>query len=122
MQYIDFSSKKVRTQLLASAFVVTFFLMVAFMHGLYTRHLMKLPNYSLLQHSRSLAPEDVQGWMTFEYLNFVFKLPPDYLRQTLSIENARYPRVTLKRYADRAGIDLSLLIHNTREAIQNYRP
>src|SRR5579872_7402624 len=36
-----------------------------------------------------------QAWMTFDYVNRVFTLPPDYLRSTLNISDSRYPRLTI---------------------------
>ncbi|OGI15101.1 MAG: hypothetical protein A3E38_00560 [Candidatus Moranbacteria bacterium RIFCSPHIGHO2_12_FULL_54_9] len=75
----------------------------------------------MLQQPRTVTTEDIQGWMTFEYLNVVFKLPPEYLREALSIETAKYPRITLRRYAEQSRIDPPALIRSVQEAIAEYR-
>ena len=75
----------------------------------------------MLQQPRTVTTEDIQGWMTFEYLNVVFKLPPEYLRETLGIENAKYPRITLRRYAEQSKLSLPTLIQDIQEAIAGYR-
>ena len=40
-----------------------------------------------------------QTWMTFDYINHIFALPPDYLQKTLSITNTRYPHITITQYS-----------------------
>lgn len=121
MSLIDFSSRKTKI-ILGIGMLLLVLLLAFFLHRLYVRHFIKLPNYQSLQEKRPLAPEDIQGWMTFEYINFVFKLPPDYLRQELSIESDQYPKTTLKKYASKAGVKASLLIENVQEAVRQYKP
>ena len=38
----------------------------------------------------------VRSWMTFDYLNRVFRLPPGYLKDALHISDARYPHLSLE--------------------------
>lgn len=75
----------------------------------------------LVRH-RTLAPQQIQGWMTYEYLNVVFKLPPNYLRDTLSLSSPDYPRVTLKQSARDAGIPVPALVDQVQSAVGAYQP
>ncbi len=38
--------------------------------------------------------------MTFDYVNHLFTLPPQYLETTLGITDGRYPRLTIEEYAE----------------------
>ncbi|MDP2103520.1 MAG: hypothetical protein Q8K26_01200 [Candidatus Gracilibacteria bacterium] len=49
--------------------------------------------------------EYIDTWMTFQYINFVFNIPEDYLRDTFRIEDVRYPNMTLGRYVKDQKID-----------------
>lgn len=62
----------------------------------------------------------LESWMTFNYVNFVYDLPPDYLRTTLHITDPRYPNVEIRHYAKRYGIDQNTLMHNIDSAINLY--
>ncbi len=106
--------------LLVGVVIATLVLSVIIMHGLYAPQVFS-PAHRSLYINRSLTPDDIQGWMTFDYINFVFNLPPDYLRETLSIEDSKYPRVTLGRYASKTGINVAVLIQNIQKATQQYK-
>lgn len=117
------SSKKSKVLVGLGVALLILVVVVAGVRTLYVRHFIKLPDSQLLlQPKHPLAPEDIQGWMTFEYINFVFKLPPDYLKQTLSIEGSQYPKVALKRYANKAGLDTGAFVRKVEEAVRNYKP
>lgn len=118
----DLSSKKSKILLGVGIALLVLVVAAAGIRMLYIRHVIKLPNSQLLQPKRPLAPEDIQGWMTFEYINFVFKLPPDYLKQTLSLEGSQYPKTTLKRYANKAGLDTATFVQSVEEVVRNYKP
>ena len=60
---------------------------------------------------------DIAPWMTFNYINFVFKLSPDYLKNTLTISDTRYPNIQIRTYAKTNKIDQVLLIEKIKEAI-----
>lgn len=81
----------------------------------------RFPREHFLERSIPMTPEKIQGWMTFEYLNIVFKMPPDYLREKLALQGTAYPRITLRRYAKQTGMDLPLLIQNIQGAIREYQ-
>ena len=80
------------------------------------------------RHSRAAGPflpadiqqADIQPWMTFDYLNHVLNIPPDYLKQALDINDAAYPKLQIGRYADRQHLDSATFIVSVRQALSNY--
>ena len=58
-----------------------------------------------LRH-RPLAVTDtgyIRPWMTFDYINTIFKLPKDYLKTELGITDNRYPRLSINQSARTSG-------------------
>lgn len=77
----------------------------------------------LLGGRQPLLPQDADGirpWMTFDYLNHVFFLPEEYLRQELMITSEDYPRETAASYARRSGRDEAVFMEDLRRAISAY--
>lgn len=64
----------------------------------------------------------IGSWMTFNYLNVVFKLPPDYLRQQLAITDNRYPNVSIDAYSRRNHLDSQAVLLSIQKAIDSYQP
>ena len=62
----------------------------------------------------------VQSWMTFDYINRLFGLPPDYLKATLSISDPIYPHLSLLRYSHLRGTSVMQEVAAVKEAIQAY--
>lgn len=62
----------------------------------------------------------IASWMTFDYLNIVFKLPPDYLKNELNITDARYPRLTIKRLAVDRKANAALILTGVKAAVQTF--
>jgi hypothetical protein len=79
---------------------------------------------SRYHHSQSTqAPMNVsiiEPWMTFNYLNIVFKLPPHYLENSLSITESRYPNIRIDYYARRHTINQQMFLQMIRQNITNY--
>ncbi len=67
-----------------------------------------------------VRPSDIQPWMTFRYVNFVFKLPPNYLSDTLSLSDPRYPNVQIVRYARMHDLDLSTFMQKVQSSVAQY--
>ncbi len=42
----------------------------------------------------------IRPWMTFDYINTLYKVPLDYLKTQLSITDPSYPRLSLSGYAE----------------------
>src|SRR5208283_6194519 len=56
---------------------------------------------AILAHHAPLSANDVdviRPWMTFDYINTAFRLPPDYLKTQLSVVDTRYPQLTISSY------------------------
>jgi hypothetical protein len=73
-----------------------------------------------LRRPATLEPAAIATWMTFDYLNMVFKLPPDYLKTSLSITDARYPRLTIKRLAADQKADPAIALTAVKAAVQAF--
>jgi hypothetical protein len=77
----------------------------------------------LRQHRAPLAAGDagtIQAWMTFDLVNRLFSLPPAYLQNVLSIQNVRYPRLTITGQASAAGTASATYLEKVRAAVANY--
>ena len=62
----------------------------------------------------------IQSWMTYDYISHVYRLPPDYLKTTLSIADLRYPRVTISQSADAQRMSVAALTEAVRNAVKDY--
>ena len=62
----------------------------------------------------------VQAWMTFDYINHLFSLPPNYLQTTFSITDSRYPRMTINGYAADANIASPSALTQVQQALTSY--
>jgi hypothetical protein len=72
---------------------------------------------------RTLGVNDVnmiQSWMTFNYINKVFKLPTNYLKNTLNISDSRYPNIPLEDYAEKAKIKTADFTTKVQDAVHSY--
>ena len=72
-----------------------------------------------------LGPGDTQvitSWMTFEYINHIFSLPPEYLRNTLLLQDIRYPRISLMQYAQLNHMSPDTFTVQVQTAVKNYFP
>lgn len=63
-------------------------------------------------------PQAIQEWMTFDYVNAVFGVDAEYLRQKLGVDNARYPNVSIRRYARLTGEDPAALLERVKAAMR----
>ena len=64
----------------------------------------------------ALVPQQIESWMTFRYINYVFRLPVNYLPAKLNISNSHYPNITLDNYVDTHklnGITFTALVRQT---------
>ena len=62
----------------------------------------------------------VAPWMTFDYINKLFALPPTYLETTLGVSNSRYPQMSLSSDARSTGVSSAFLIGKVESALQKY--
>ena len=62
----------------------------------------------------------IQSWMTFDYINHVFLLPPEYLRTVLLITNNRYPKITIIQYSKDIKSTQNDTLIKVQNAIKNF--
>ena len=79
-----------------------------------THHVMQDPGY--IPDITTVAP-----WMTFEYINVVFKLPATYLKDTLTITDTRYPKIEIERYARLHKLNKIDVLHKVQNALAAYK-
>ena len=64
--------------------------------------------------------DTIRLWMTFDYINVVFRLPNDYLKQILGINDPQYPNVRLDTYAKRSSISPEVLLNTVQQYTASY--
>lgn len=72
------------------------------------------------QGFQKLEIGDIDTWMTFEYINTVFKLPTDYLKNTLGITDRQYPKIHIGKYARQEDASADIILENVRAAVSAY--
>ncbi len=56
-----------------------------------------------------LRPDQVKGYMTFGFISRVFNVPSDFLKKELSVNDSRYPKISIDEYAEKNGIPTTQL-------------
>lgn len=67
-----------------------------------------------------LSTGQIQGWMTFRYLNQVFHLPPEYLKQNLGISDSHYPNLSIGALAKEGKTSSQAELLLVQQAIKSY--
>ncbi len=62
----------------------------------------------------------IDTWMTFRYINLIFKLPPDYLKNSLNILDKHYPNISLRGYIKNNKLDGTTFLNNVKSVVGNY--
>ena len=78
---------------------------------------------AIVQHHGPLTASDVgliRPWMTFDYINTLFKVPPDYLKTSLSITDASYPRLSLSGYAKYDVTSTDAMLTEVQQSLDTY--
>ncbi|HVO28467.1 MAG TPA: hypothetical protein VMT81_00580 [Candidatus Paceibacterota bacterium] len=76
-----------------------------------------------LEKHGPLAPGDasaVRVWMTFDYINKLFALPPEYLQDQLQIADTHYPRITVAGYAASLQVLPAVFLDEVENAVRSY--
>jgi hypothetical protein len=72
------------------------------------------------QNAYPTRADFIQSWMTFDYINLVFHLPSDILKEQLSITDPHYPHITLEKYAAMHSLNQTVFLNQIRSAIATY--
>lgn len=62
----------------------------------------------------------VHSWMTFDYLDRLFHLPPDYLKVQLSITDPTYPKMTITKFAKDIDQNPSSTLERVQGVLRQY--
>ncbi|MDD2916408.1 MAG: hypothetical protein PHH70_01035 [Candidatus Gracilibacteria bacterium] len=71
------------------------------------------------QEPRQPSTQDIQHietWMTFQYINFVFDMPPEYLKEALKIDDVHYPNLPIGRYIKSKKLDTADFLQQIKTA------
>ena len=102
-------------------FILLFFLfltLIYFVHSLeFSYHSGELNIHHRNQGTLSSQINGINTWMTFDYVNVVFKLPPNYLKDGLAITDSRYPNIRIDRYAKEKGENKLQLLFKIQQLI-----
>jgi len=67
-----------------------------------------------------LQPGQIEGWMTFRYINYIFHLPADYLGGKLGITDLAHLNISLDKYASEHKLNRAFFIELVRQAAGDY--
>ena len=62
----------------------------------------------------------IHSWMTFDYLNKLFNLPPEYLKTQLSVSDPAYPKLTISKFAKDIRQPASSTLAEVQNAMRQY--
>ena len=62
----------------------------------------------------------IRPWMTFDYINKLFNIPPDYLKNTLSIGDPSYPQLSLYGYANHQHVNVTIVVSDVESSTRAY--
>jgi hypothetical protein len=62
----------------------------------------------------------IAPWMTFDYINTLFAMPPTYFETTFNISNSRYPQISLSGYARSKKVSSAFLMGKVESALRDY--
>jgi heme/copper-type cytochrome/quinol oxidase subunit 2 len=62
----------------------------------------------------------ISPWMTFDYINKIFDLPPSYLEQTLNINDSKYPLITVQKYSKNVNTNSVIVVESIRKSVKHY--
>ena len=62
----------------------------------------------------------IRSWMTFDYINTLFRLPPDYLKTQLNITDPHYPRISIRTFAKNSHVDVTVFLNMVQEDVKNF--
>jgi len=83
---------------------------------LHPRHHYAIRDY----RDRAYTHKVIAPWMTFDYINVIFSLPPDYLKTALLITDPTYPNLRIERYAKKTNQNVNDITAKIEEDITTY--
>ena len=74
-------------------------------------------SYVLVGH---LNADDIQPWMTFDYVNVVFRLSSGFVQSSLGLRDSAYPNIRIDQYAKEHGLDQNQFLGQVRVFAATY--
>ena len=62
----------------------------------------------------------IRPWMTFDYIDRLFNVPPEYLKSQLGVTDPRYPKLSLSGYAKSGRLSLATVVGEVQGALHDY--
>ena len=106
----------------AVIFLVSFFLIIHTFRNLSRGGFLNPAYHPRQQHNqrKKLRVENIMNWMTFDYINRSFNLPPEYLKGKLNITDKKYPNITIDSWIKKTHQDSNKFLENIKSAINDY--
>jgi hypothetical protein len=78
-------------------------------------------NGRVVREVEQISVSDIAPWMTFAYVNFVFKLPSSYLQAILGVQDGRYPNIQIGGFARRSGQPSAAVTATIQNAVRRFQ-
>ena len=105
--------------LLSSALTITLVLLVRDSYAL-----QRAGTFERFPHSWQLpvkiSADEIQPWMTFDYLNKQFGLPSEYLKTALQVTDPKYPNVPIGKMFRRQGADTQAVVERVKQLVREH--
>ncbi len=77
-------------------------------------------NRNFTFNKKIASPDQIQSWMTFSYIDYIFNLPPDYLSKSLNINDSKYPNLGIRQYAKLNNLDSAVFLKQVQDSVIEY--
>jgi hypothetical protein len=78
-------------------------------------------HYPKSLHKKKISLENIQDWMTFDFINKSFKLPSEYLKTKLGVSDAKYPNIAIDHWAKENKKDPAAVVNEIKKLILDYQ-
>jgi len=73
-----------------------------------------------MAHHGTLSPSQIEGWMTFRYIEHVCGVPQSYIEKQLGANTTIPQNDTISKYADENNLNSVSLVESVRKAVATY--
>lgn len=68
----------------------------------------------------STAISLIRNWMTFDYINRLFNIPPSYFESKLDVADTNYPRITIRSLAKKYNSEPTFFLTHIQSLVTEY--